>query len=141
MNYKIDGTDVNSRTDWRQTFRPVPPSRTEEGFPGVAGRYVIRAPKDPDDIQIDGFLEGTGDDVEEAATALITAARGWSAILGGVATHTVEVHDVTFASMELIEFGMTGPLTAASPAGSGGAARVRQACRFVWRQLIAGGDE
>jgi hypothetical protein len=124
--YLIDNIAVNQRLDWRHQLAPGALSaRLVESFPGDSSRYVIKGVVRPGDLIVSGFLEASG------FAALHTLIRQYEAMLGDVTTHTVTVHGVDFAYLDLAEFQVEPRIQAYRSAGVSG---VRVACRFHWQQ-------
>ena len=134
MIYKVDGTNVNDRTDWRQVTRPARSRSSEFTFPGLARRFRVDGPAMPPDISVAGFLEATGGSATIAANTLIAAARTWAAYIGDGTYHTLRIYNTIYAEAVLAGFRMIGELNRADDPD--GTLKVRQACVFDWRLLV-----
>lgn len=137
--YLIDGEAVNERTDWIHAPAPGRAQvRREEQFPGVGELLVVRGPRVGRELIVVGFLEGTAETRTAAIAALDAKIYAGDELLESLVTHTVQIHDLQLAAMDLVEFeaipSFGGGRTIEAVAAADGH-KVLARVRYRWRQL------
>lgn len=135
MTPKLNGSNLNSRLDWRHELIPSgPQSRVVHMFPGIAERFVAQGVQMPPTIVLAGYLEETAATIASAATDLNEELMDLDAMRSS-GTHTVQIHGVNYTDCELVDVRLIGPMQGRSDSTTGASKSVRRGIRLVFVQL------
>ena len=135
MEFKIDDTTVNDRTDWRhQLYPPVPQDRVDNSFPGVPQLIRVTGPAMPPTILVTGFAEGNDAGDLQAAILDLDAKLTDLANVANDQIHSITIHGHPFQNVVLDR-----PLETTTPiqrvATNDGSIKVIQGVRMFFKQL------
>jgi len=122
-DYKIDGSFVNSRTDWRthRVMSPVP--RRVESLPGDNTRYVVKDVTKPPQFIVEGYL------TDVSFSALASQVRSAADQMNDLNLHQVTIHDEVYENCDLKLFESVDHPDALGDV-------LAQRCRWTWEQLV-----
>lgn len=137
MDYKIDGTDVNTRIDWRHNITPGgPQAQVMNQFPGIPEIFMINGPAMPHQFTLIGLIDKSDADFDEAHKLLLEQILAYGDMMSDQSAHNITVGTHVFNNCVLIKFEPNGKVNGVLDPDTPTNSKMLRGVVFTWQQLV-----